>query len=111
MKINAIQCGQCDDIIFSRVSYDYRKCSCGHCAIDGGFDYMKVSGLFFTYGEIDLKVTKAILHQDWDKSNDKYGKISKDEQCSLGISFEKSGIQHTERDTEISATGDNKTVV
>ncbi len=44
-------------------------------------------------------------------SNDKYGKISKDEQRSLGISFEKSGIQHTERDTEISATGDDKTVV
>jgi len=111
MKINAIQCGQCDDIIFSRAHYDFRRCSCGHCAIDGGFDYVKVSGIFFTYGEIDLKVTKDILYQDWNNSNDKYGKISKDEQSTTGIVFEKSGIQHTERDTEISATGDDKTVV
>jgi len=107
MKINAIQCGQCDDVIFSRANYDYRKCSCGHCVIDGS----KIVGLFFTYGQIELNITKETAYQDWNNSNDKYGKISKDEQRSLGISFEKSGIQHTERDTEISATGDDKTVV
>lgn len=111
MKINAIQCGQCDDIIFPRLPYDSRKCSCGHCTVDGELEGVIATGLFFTYGQIDLNITKLMLYKDWDESNDKYGKISKDEQSAAGIVFEKSGIQHTERDTEISATGDNKTVV
>jgi hypothetical protein len=99
MKIKAIQCGQCDDIIYSRTTHDFHSCSCNHCSIDGGFDYVKVTGLFFTYGQIELKVTKSMLHADWSKSNDKYGKISKDEQLRIGISLEKEGLQYTDGDT------------
>lgn len=29
MKINALQCGKCGDIIFSRARHDMRFCSCG----------------------------------------------------------------------------------
>jgi hypothetical protein len=99
MKISAIQCNaECEDIIYSR-AHDFRSCSCGHCSIDGGFEYVKVSGLFFTYGQIELNVTKATLHKDWNTSNDKYGKISKDEQLRIGISLEKEGLQYTDGDT------------
>ena len=112
MIVTAIRCNaECEDIIYSRVGHDFRRCSCGHCAIDGGFDYTKVTGLFFTFGELEINTTKTSLYADWDKSHDKYGKISKDEQQRLGISLKKTGIQYTDGDTEIPIAGNNKTTV
>lgn len=79
MKINAIKCGQCDDTVFSRARHDMRSCSCGHCSIDGGFDYTKVNGLFFTFVEVDLPVTRDQLYQDWNCSKNIYGVIKNEE--------------------------------
>ena len=44
MKITAIKCKKCGDIIYSRCLHDYHSCSCGSCAIDGGFDYVRLIG-------------------------------------------------------------------
>ncbi|MBQ2326509.1 MAG: hypothetical protein II376_03045 [Clostridia bacterium] len=45
MKIikNAIRCNLCGDEIESTSRHEYVMCSCGACAVDGGFDYLRRS--------------------------------------------------------------------
>ena len=38
---NKIKCKKCGDIIESKSTNDYKRCSCGTVAIDGGKDYSK----------------------------------------------------------------------
>ena len=38
---NAIQCKHCGDIIESVSVHDFKFCSCGACAVDGGHDYFR----------------------------------------------------------------------
>ena len=35
------QCLKCGDIIESTYTHDFRKCSCGALAVDGGLDYIR----------------------------------------------------------------------
>lgn len=41
---NRIRCKQCGDIIESKSVHDFKFCSCGKVAIDGGHHYLKRSG-------------------------------------------------------------------
>ena len=41
---NKIKCKKCGDIIESKSTNDYKRCSCGAVAIDGGKDYLKRIG-------------------------------------------------------------------
>ena len=41
---NRINCLKCGDIIESEHRHDYKTCSCGACAVDGGCDYLRRSG-------------------------------------------------------------------
>ncbi len=41
---NRIKCLKCGDIIESEHRHDYKTCSCGACAVDGGHDYLRRSG-------------------------------------------------------------------
>jgi len=77
MIINAIKCPSCNDIVYSRARHDMRGCSCGDVAIDGGFDYRKVSYRKFSPESIqlDLDITKAELYTDWNNRVDEYGLI------------------------------------
>lgn len=79
VKVSAIQCPKCKDIIFSRAHHDYHYCSCGAVSIDGGLHYLR-------YGwdpslprpepiELDLNLTKQQLYDDWNERRDKYGII------------------------------------
>ena len=38
---NKIKCKKCGDIIESKGTNDYKKCSCVVVAVDGGKDYLK----------------------------------------------------------------------
>ena len=38
---NRIRCKKCGDIIESYYCHDYRECSCGSCAVDGGRQYLR----------------------------------------------------------------------
>ena len=38
---NAIRCKLCGDVIESTYRHDYVECSCGACAVDGGYDYLR----------------------------------------------------------------------
>lgn len=46
MKIvmNKIKCNKCGDIIESKTVHDFKFCSCGAVAVDGGHEYLKRSG-------------------------------------------------------------------
>lgn len=41
---NRIKCKHCGDILESKSRYDFKFCSCGKVAIDGGLFYLKRSG-------------------------------------------------------------------
>jgi len=84
MKINAARCSTCKATIYSRTRHDMRGCLCDrkegdtHIAIDGGFDYIKMSfGSYAEYDMIELEIdaTKEMLYEDWNHSIDKYGLI------------------------------------
>lgn len=79
MKINAIKCPTCGDIIFSRAQHDFHHCSCGEIFIDGGFSYVRIGYHDLDHPpeqiEIDLDVTKKELFDDYNYRRDKYGTI------------------------------------
>ena len=39
---NAIRCKKCGEVIKSETVHDFKFCSCGSCAVDGGHDYLRV---------------------------------------------------------------------
>lgn len=41
IKINKIKCNHCGDIIVSKSVYDFKVCSCGSVAVDGGNEYLR----------------------------------------------------------------------
>jgi hypothetical protein len=49
---NKIKCKKCGDIIESKSTNDYKKCSCGAVAVDGGKDYLKRIGNEEKYEEL-----------------------------------------------------------
>lgn len=49
---NKIKCKKCGDIIESKSTNDYKKCSCGAVAVDGGKDYLKRMGNEGNYEEL-----------------------------------------------------------
>ena len=51
---NKIKCKKCGDIIESKSTNDYKKCSCGAVAIDGGNDYLKRIGNEEDYEELSI---------------------------------------------------------
>ena len=51
---NSIQCKKCGDIISSFSTHDFKYCLCHSVAVDGGFDYMRVTGSPVDY--IDLSI-------------------------------------------------------
>ena len=39
---NCIRCKHCGDVIESETTHDFKFCSCGKVAIDGGHSYLKM---------------------------------------------------------------------
>lgn len=74
LEVAAIECPSCGDIVFSRANHDYRSCTCGKCAIDGGFEYIKTVGACIPF-KLKIVQTKQELYNDWNTGEDKYGLI------------------------------------
>ena len=51
---NKIKCKKCGDVIESKNTNDYKRCSCGAVAVDGGKDYLKRIGNEKDYEEISI---------------------------------------------------------
>lgn len=41
IKRNAIRCKKCNEVIESTSRHDFKWCSCGNCAVDGGLFYIR----------------------------------------------------------------------
>ena len=81
MIVTAIKCKKCGDTIYSRAVHDFRWCSCGTVAIDGGFDYTRVVGdVSLDTFALEVNATKKELYRDWSKSTNKFGLI-KEKKC------------------------------
>ena len=71
---NAIRCKKCGEVIVSTYRHDFKTCSCGSCAVDGGFDYLRRCGNFddweecSEYKEVDVEPK----YQKGDKVKFKY---------------------------------------
>ena len=51
---NKIKCKKCRDVIESKNTNDYKKCSCGAVTVDGGKDYLKRIGSEEDYEELSI---------------------------------------------------------
>lgn len=89
MRINSIKCPECKDIIYSRTRHDLRHCSCGKCFIDGGFDFIRVSGEEAILRILEIKATPKELYDDWNLKRDKYGLIKNKKDRKLIESIKK----------------------
>lgn len=75
--VNAYICPVCKNIIYSRAKHDFRQCSCKEIAVDGGFDYHKVSYMNKPPKSVTVSIdaTKEELYKDWNNRTDKFGII------------------------------------
>lgn len=51
---NKIKCKKCGDIIESKSTNDYKRCSCGAVTVDGGKDCLKRIGIEEEYEELSI---------------------------------------------------------
>lgn len=51
---NKIKCKKCGNIIESKSTNDYKRCSCGAVAVDGGKNYLKRIGNEEDYEELSI---------------------------------------------------------
>lgn len=61
---NKIRCKKCGDIIESVSVHDFKFCSCGACAVDGGHDYLRRCGNLEDWedlSEVKPDMTKSSL--------------------------------------------------
>ena len=58
---NMIRCNTCGDIIESKYLHDFKSCSCGRVAVDGGQDYLR---RVFTDSEDDFAELSEIQEDD-----------------------------------------------
>ena len=85
IKVTAIRCAKCGDILYSRARHDFHWCSCETVSIDGGFEYIKINGdlkNFLNTFSIKTDSTKIDLYNDWNNEVDNFGKISIEDQIS-----------------------------
>jgi len=78
ITVCALFCKKCGSVIFSRARHDYRSCTCKALAIDGGFDYNKISftnenEMIYFKAILPKELTTSILFEDWNKGIDKFG--------------------------------------
>jgi len=75
MTVDAVQCKKCGYIIFSRARHDFRWCKCKSVAVDGGREYLKITGnpedmrIF----KLELTVDVKALYDDWNNGVDLFG--------------------------------------
>lgn len=82
MQVSVIQCPECKEKIYSRTRHDFHWCHCGKVAIDGGFDYLKITGIpvmsepgKIKVDRIEINATKQELYEDWNSRKNNYGWI------------------------------------
>ena len=52
---NQVRCLKCGDTPFSTHRHDFRSCSCGAIAVDGGMDYLRRTGDLTAYEDMSIE--------------------------------------------------------
>jgi hypothetical protein len=79
MRIKAIKCNTCNNIVYSRAEGDYRECACGSVGAFGGQAYAKYNAAAESSHEkiiINLDIHLDDLYNDWKEMVDVYGLIN-----------------------------------
>lgn len=88
MKITAVKCSDCGEIVYSRANHDFNTCSCFTNEINGTGVFIDggPNGEYIRYGwssqrpeliDIEIDATKEELYTDWNKGYNKFGKVNK----------------------------------
>lgn len=81
MNITYLICNKCNDTVFSFNRHDMNWCKCKSCALDGGFDYNKITGNRedFTMVESDIPSVMMFIREKftWTKRYDINNKLLK----------------------------------
>jgi len=78
MRIKAIQCEFCKNIVYSRTQEDSRQCDCGGVGAAGGQEYTKFHTAPNIKGKkvnLNIDITFLELYNDWRDMVDSYGII------------------------------------
>tara|TARA_R100000008_G_C3518575_1_gene132734 strand:+ start:351 stop:629 length:279 start_codon:yes stop_codon:yes gene_type:complete len=82
MKVRAIECYSCKDVVYSRAEEDYRECSCASVNTCGGQTFTKfdaIPGADYKIFNLELNATRDEIYVDWLEMHDKYGIVSPSE--------------------------------
>ena len=59
---NEVKCHSCGDNVWSAHRHDFKSCSCGKVAVDGGLDYLKrVFAEDASYTDLSISVDAEVL--------------------------------------------------
>jgi len=78
LLIKAVECKECEDIVYSRTEDDFRECSCGSIGVSGGVKFFKFTAqpaAGYEVKKINVKTTLDNLYQDWYNMRDAFGVI------------------------------------
>jgi hypothetical protein len=81
LLIKAVECKECEDIVYSRTEDDFRECSCGSIGVSGGVRYFKFSvqsPTGYEVKKINVKTTLDNLYEDWYDMKDEFGLIQQE---------------------------------
>ena len=77
IKMSALKCLVCGDIVYSRANHDCHFCTCGAVMVDGGPGYSRAAGYPQDMIAVTIKIKTTIeeLWEDWADQIDKFGLI------------------------------------
>ena len=64
IRCNKIKCKKCNDIIESTYVHDFKWCSCGAVAVDGGHEYLRRVGNEEDFDELSYFIQLAEIKTD-----------------------------------------------
>lgn len=79
MYVNAIECKECEDIIYSRDRDDFRQCSCGRVQVSGDqkhFKYYTMPRAAYQKLKIKVNVSLQEMQDDFESMEDRYGRVA-----------------------------------
>ncbi len=78
-NISYLICKKCNDAVFSFHRHDMQYCKCKSVALDGGFDYNKITGDLFSHDLVESDIGSVIKlirkRFTWTKNYGKNGKL------------------------------------
>ena len=77
IKVQAIRCADCGDLVYSRARHDFRSCTCRRVFVDGGLDYRRVgyTDKMPERVELEVEATREELYRDWNERRDRLGLV------------------------------------